>query len=149
MPLASLAFAIGCGPADPSGGDSAEHDHDHRPYHHPESFPASISAVRVRLLPASTGHERSQVELKEILAWMPELAADSEIKEADWTPLAAGAAELEALLPRLTAGDQAALTEANQTLDELNAAVSELGRDAFESVPHESHRHQHGDGHVY
>ena len=146
--LAQLVPLAGCGTSASETGDVyVDHEHEHRPAHHPESFPAAIAGLRVRLPVTANGHARSAAEAAAIVGWMPELAADSDLTEARWEPLAAGARELEDLLPRVAAGDAAALTEANAVLDRLAGRVREYGRDEFEVVPHEDHHHDHGHGH--
>ena len=145
---ASLASLVGCGQSAGETGDVyVDHEHEVRPAHHPESFPTSIAGLRVRLPVAANGHARGAAEAAEIVGWMPELAADSDLTEAQWAPLAAGARELDALLPRVAAGDAAALTEANAVLDRLAGLAGECGRDEFETVPHEEHTHEHEHGH--
>ena len=146
--LGLLAPLAGCGQSPGETGDVyVDHEHEVRPAHHPESFPAAVAGLRVRLPAAANGHARSAAEAAEIVGWMPELAADSDLTEAQWAPLAAGARALGPLLPRVAAGDAAALTEANAALDRLAERVREYGRDEFEVVPHADHQHDHGHGH--
>ena len=143
----SLAPLAGCGQSAGETGDVyVDHGHEVRPAHHPESFPAAIAGLRVRLPVAANGHARGAAEAAEIAGWMPELAADSDLTEAQWEPLAAGARALDVLLPRVAAGD-AALTEANAVLDRLAGRVGEYGWDEFEVVPHAPHDHGHGHDH--
>ena len=146
--LASLVPLAGCGQSAGETGDVyVDHAHEHRPAHHPRSFPAAVAGVRVRLPSIAKGRTRSAAEAAEIVGWMPELAADSDLTEPRWAPLAAGARALDRLLPRVAAGDAAALTEANAVLDRLVGLVREYGRDGFEVVPHAEHTHEHGHGH--
>ena len=143
-----LAVLAGCDQSPGETGDVyVDHEHEVRPAHHPESFPAAVAGLRVRLPVAANGHARGAAEAAEIAGWMPELAADSDLTEAQWEPLAAGARALGPLLPRAAAGDAAALTEANAVLDRLAGRVREYGRDEFEVVPHAEHTHDHGHGH--
>ncbi|WP_145357868.1 hypothetical protein [Alienimonas californiensis] len=123
----------------------ADHEHEDRPLHYPESFPAAIAALRDRLPAIANGDARSAAEAADIAGWMPELAADSDATEAEWTPLAAGSRELAVLLPRVAVGEAEALERANATLDRLAAVVSEIGEEEFEVTPHEPH--DHGDDH--
>ncbi len=145
--LALLVPLAGCGQSAGETGDVyVDHEHEHRPEHHPESFPAAVDALRVRLPALAGAGEDARTEAAEIVGWLPELAADSDLPEARWEPLAAGAKRLDALLPRVAAGDAAALTEANAALARLAAAVDEAGRDQFEVVPQDDHHHHdHGD----
>ena len=144
-----LVALAGCGQSPGEIGDIyVDHEHDIRPAHHPESFPAAVAALRVRLPAAANGHARGAAEAAEIAGWLPELAADSDLTEAQWEPLAAGAETLAGLIPRVAAGDAAALTEANAVLDRLAGLVSEYGRDGFEVVPHadpHDHAAEHAD----
>ena len=149
LPPLALLLA-GCGGSTGETGDVyVDHEHEVRPAHHPASFPAGLAGVRVRLPAVAAGGGRVRGEAAEIVGWLPELAADSDLTEAEWDPLAAGAAELETLLPQVAAGDAAALAEANAALDRLVAAADGYGRDRFETVPHgapHDHQDHHEDG---
>ena len=143
--LLPLLFAplAGCGGTDGDTGDVyADHGHD-RPAHHPESFPAAIEALRDRLPTLAAADAAARAEAVEIVGWLPELAADSDITQAEWEPLAAGADELEALLPRVAVGDGAATTRADAVLDRLAGQVREYGEAEFEVVPHDDHHDDH------
>ena len=144
-PLLLLTLLLaGCGSGAGGTGDVyVDHEHEHRPAHHPESFPAALAGLRVRLPAAAGGHARSRTEAAEIAGWLPELAADSDLSEAQWEPLAAGARELDALLPAAFAGDAAALGDANAALDRLRDLIDGYGRDRFEVVPHADDHHDH------
>ena len=145
--LLALTF-VGCAaPTDGATGDVyADHEHAERPAHHPESFPAAVAGLRVRLAAAANGHGPSAAQAAEIVDWLPELAADSDLSEAEWAPLDDAATALRPLVPRVAAGDAAALAGANVILDDLAGLITEYGRERFEVVPHTAHDH-HGHTH--
>ena len=147
--LLASALLMGCDQSSGETGDVyVDHDHEIRPAHHPESFPAAVESLKTRLPTLAAADDAGRTEAAEIVGWMPELAADSDLTGAEWEPLAAGARALESLLPRVAAGDAAALTEANAALDRLAGRVREYGRDEFDVVPHENHHHDdHAPGH--
>ena len=112
--LVTLATVTGClrGPQ-----EEAEHE---EPAHRPIDFPAAVARLRVlheRLLadaPAASGELDPIVEWSAVVAWLPELAADSDLAETPWNQVRDLARDLAALngvaLP-LTGGNGAEPTE--------------------------------------
>lgn len=99
--LTFMTLAEGCSPPPPpkpktthkhAGGHPHEHAMTHEeehgiPPHKPHSFEEAVSEIerRGRALIANSENPPTQVtEWFDILGWLPELAADTELKRADW-----------------------------------------------------------------
>ena len=82
------AFQAGC---TQTGESATEEDHleHHIPEHKPKTYTETVKELnsRMRTLlnqsPAAVNQEEKQ-QLEEIIDWIPELAADSELKHKDW-----------------------------------------------------------------
>lgn len=128
-----------------------EHGHD-LPAHYPESFPAAVDDLARRheeltsaflANVAKVDSVRFQ-ELCDVAKWLPRLAADSDLSEAEWLPANAAAARIqaayEALRPLV---EQAAKVDPQPLLAKVvhelptlkQIAESNAGR--FEVTPHE------------
>ena len=89
-----LVSLSGCGSDSSQVADSDDHDHhlEHFvPAHKPANYSEAIHEIehRAEHLSDHAGHghgdEASQFqELQDIIDWLPELAADSDLKEAEW-----------------------------------------------------------------
>lgn len=88
--LGSLLSSIQAG-CTQTGESATEEDHleHHIPEHKPKTYTQTVRELdsRMRTLlnqsPASVNQEEKQ-QLGEIIDWIPELAADSELKHKDW-----------------------------------------------------------------
>ncbi|QDU07559.1 hypothetical protein [Gimesia aquarii] len=83
-----ISLQAGCIQTTQSAAEE-EHLEHHIPEHKPESFSATVSEIKTRMkwLLENNQAEESQVktqELAEIIAWIPEMAADSELKHREW-----------------------------------------------------------------
>jgi len=78
----------GCADQD-SAVKSTLHDHDHvLPDHWPVDLDDTSSKIRERLvLLDSQGDDTSRRELDDLIAWVPEIAADSDLTESQWLPI--------------------------------------------------------------
>lgn len=103
-------------------------DHAHqRPSHHPGTLAGAGPAIRSRTERlAGTEAAAARNELADILRWLPQLAADTELNRAAWDEVAALAARGSARLgdPGATAAEVAADLAA--TADRLAAIVATL-----------------------
>lgn len=100
-------FLVGCLRA------PTEEPEHHVPAHRPADFPAAVARLQElhRELPAPDDHAADHaadrpgdgieafVEWSDLVRWLPELAADSDLPEAPWNRVDAAAAKLAALLP--------------------------------------------------
>ncbi|MGB7329088.1 MAG: hypothetical protein WBD31_29680 [Rubripirellula sp.] len=106
--LAMLGVFVGCDQQDSAPKTSHfEHDHDVAP-HWPSDLADAASKIRERLVWTETGevtehhqHDEHQhdehddhhhdhdpnAELVDLVSWIPEVAADTNLSEADWLPL--------------------------------------------------------------
>jgi PBP1b-binding outer membrane lipoprotein LpoB len=106
-----LLFA-GCVGEDGTKTSHFEHDHEIAP-HWPSDLADAAAKIRERLeasekaLPQS---EQLAIEIADIVSWVPEIAADTNLSEQDWVPLDLAAAALSA---KLRAADNE-LTESNR-----------------------------------
>ena len=94
--VALLCFALtvsGCGSSAESHEDGHEHEHEHLEHfvtaHKPKDFAELVDQLAVRFpqlgsTDAGAGHDAARKELADIIDWIPELAADSELKKADF-----------------------------------------------------------------
>lgn len=93
--LLSSVVTIGCGSSheghDEHGEEHADHEHlEHFvPAHKPKDFAELVDQLALRfpkLGSTDTGdeHRTARQELADIIGWIPELAADSELKKADF-----------------------------------------------------------------
>lgn len=102
-------------------------DHAHqRPAHHPGTLTGAVPAIQARTERlAGTEAAAARKELTDILRWLPQLAADTELNRAAWDEIAALAARGSA---RLAApGDPTALAaDLAATADRLAAIVATL-----------------------
>lgn len=154
--LLLLPTLCGCG-----GSEVADaHDDDHHlehfvPHHKPASFAAAVDEIehRAEHLSDHAGHGHASEadefqELRDIVDWIPELAADSDLKEADWNKANSAArtlsARLEAQKPANEAPNLNELSSIIATeLQTLESLVTAAGNP--EPQIHHDHDHDHHD----
>src|SRR6267378_2355946 len=83
-------LVAGCDTLEPelAAGDAVHH----LPEHRPQSFTDAVRAVRSRLAKLSAEgaienrqqFAREAQELRDIIQWLPELAAETDLRKADW-----------------------------------------------------------------
>ncbi len=127
---------IGC-------GDGEEQHLEHFiPAHKPKSFGELVEQIFARVEAAASAESDVDAtvlkELKDIIEWIPELAADSDLRKADWEHAVAIGVRLQALWttcfgPQARISDrQLALEKFSELRDELQrlteAAVSSSGK---------------------
>jgi hypothetical protein len=92
-------------------GHDHEHDHGHDHAHHedpehkPQDFPAAIERLRQFHAEFAQGPEANAEHLQiiaDVLGWIPELAAQSELSEAQWNDVDGHAVALASWLSRAT-----------------------------------------------
>lgn len=142
MLLSVSGVLTGCGYSDErsagaAGGNALsdeghEHHHHHRPSHKPESFQELPTELRWRLSADDSGRvspsRRRLRQLQDIVGWIPELAADSELRRAGFEQAVAQQLVLQQVLDALTAGgsaDMAAWNSAVASLQELADSVAQ------------------------
>lgn len=126
--IASLAILISGGCALRTSTDDGRLEHHAAP-HRPGSFPTAVDKLDRRFSDLATKPEldvakdKPAAELADIIRWLPELAADSDLKRADWETANRLALELEKVLPGWLAANpeqkHAALTAVRASLGEL------------------------------
>lgn len=126
----------------------AEHDHGPPP-HMPANFPQAVAELRRRhlLWTASTFAREAQPtdpkhqELRDIVGWLPMLAADSDLTEAEWLPIKQASERLVVFYGNSVPAQDAAMStskpelmqQAERDIAALTALASERST-AFDSV---------------
>jgi len=121
LPLAGW----GCAPQGMSDDASEEH---HIPPHKPPDLPSAIVQLERRFIALAQPHAATQPEfavrlqeLIEIVRWLPELAGDSDLPEAQWNVVYQAAQRLEPLLQaqyaRVQRGHRAEMRAVQQRFD--------------------------------
>jgi hypothetical protein len=140
----------------------AEHDHE-RPPHMPANFPQAVAELRRRhlLWTASTFAREARPtdpkhqELYDIVGWLPMLAADSDLTEAEWLPVKHATDRLTAFYGNSVPGQDAvkasrspeSIRQAERDLATLEAIAADRST-AFDSVGRPRHCVAHiGDAH--
>ncbi|MEZ6089994.1 MAG: hypothetical protein R3C05_18605 [Pirellulaceae bacterium] len=131
LTLATLMLcAVGCGDQDTAKTSHFEHDHEVAG-HWPADLADAATKLRERLSPSdqsqtTTTHVAD--EIADIVSWVPEIAADTDLSEEDWIPLDNAARSLSANL-RATNNE---LTISSQT---QIAALCELIDQSVGKIP--------------
>lgn len=147
IPMAVLLFLTsGCGRSESerSGqfvGETAaaknqQHDHDHehhhhvRPAHKPDNIHELPTELRRMLMADESGavrpSRRRQQQLREIVGWIPELAADSDLRRAGFDSAVAQQPKLLQVLDELAAGRSPDMNAWNAAVDQLQELADEL-----------------------
>ena len=126
--LAALlaALAAGCGRSSPHD-DHLEH---HTPAHKPAEFSAAVREVQRRATALAGGdaaaNEPDLHELLDILRWLPELAGDSDLPEADWNRVSETAGQLIALYEPLQIAHGRGQKSSFPAAEQIEPLLSEL-----------------------
>lgn len=139
LPLLILCTAVGCGTPTSNamtGAESvrqADHLEHHVPEHRPASFAAAVEQIASRheRLRNEIGKatrepvDRQLRELLDILDWLPEIAGDSDLRQADWNLVQQQAHQLadcyQKLDPEVLGGQPG-----HCSFDELKARIEDL-----------------------
>ena len=98
--LSSLALLAGCVSEDSSKTSHFEHDHEVAP-HWPSDLADAAAKIRERLDSLEQKPDQAKQlsqEIADIVSWIPEVAADTNLSEQDWIPLDNAAESLSANL---------------------------------------------------
>lgn len=105
MALAACAGSAGCVGRTAPPVEVDEHGHA-APAHKPATFAKGVAQVERRYLQAAEGPKASEQtavrdqELADVIDWLPELAADTDLDEAAWNDVQRSSRELAALWER-------------------------------------------------
>lgn len=120
--ISLLLFVFcGCGHHE----DDEDHHLEHLiPDHKPASFAEAVPELSTRGLAVLTGQAASEArqQLLDIIDWLPELAADSDLGRKQWEQARDTGIELRRILTNPTA--ETSQPQWNQLVDELAALVS-------------------------
>ena len=94
--LATAAVLAGCG----TTTDSEARLEHHVPAHKPATFRAALHELQRRDPTASGADPLPVSELRDIVGWLPELAAETDLPRADWELVQRTSQSLDALIQR-------------------------------------------------
>ena len=141
--LLALTLLGGCGHDSEVGSTEPanHHDHDHFvPDHWPSSIADGVEKIERRLAALRDNDQEqldARVELQELVSWLPEIAADTELSEADWLPIYEASEQLRAPLDRFAMSDEMELdASVNDSLTKLiesgKLAAASIGERTYE-----------------
>ncbi|MGB0598706.1 MAG: hypothetical protein ACPGLY_18620 [Rubripirellula sp.] len=121
-------LVVGCVHDGESKTSHFEHDHEVAP-HWPSDLADAANKLRTRLdAPVSDQSKQVAKEIADIVSWVPEIAADTNLAEQDWIPLDTASNSLSA---KLQSND-------NEMTDECRrqtVALCELIEQLLDKVP--------------
>ncbi len=128
------------------------HVHHEIPEHRPANLKDAVAAIEQRSSElANNGGRLGSLEyfhFVDIISWVPELAADSDLKKADWETANAAAGRMRArvLSKQLDITRMESVVENDLSI--LRALVPEAGRPepSLHHHHHHDHEHPHGPG---
>lgn len=138
----------GCGRSDERGAravtgtavsaEEHEHHHHHRPSHKPESIQELPAELRWRMSADASGRispsRRRLRQLQDIVGWIPELAADSELRRGGFEQAVAQQQVLQQVLDAITAGRSADMAAWNAAVASLQELADSVVRGAEDGV---------------
>jgi len=146
--LSASGVLMGCGRSDESSAGAVagtfvsdeghEHHHHHRPSHKPDSFQELSAELRWRLSADESGRVspsgRRLRQLQDIVGWIPELAADSELRRAGFEQAVAQQLVLQRVLDAIAAGRSADVAAWNTALTSLQELADSVARGVEDEV---------------
>ncbi len=128
--VALLIAACGCGSetaADSASGPSdEEHLEHHVPEHKPHDFSAAVDSIQTRVQQLETSNDPTDEqlsELRDILNWLPEIAADSDMRRPHWEQVDTIAGELAELFQQYASQSK---TDRAELATQLTATAEKL-----------------------
>ncbi len=97
--LMTLGLVLGCQPASEGESEQASHlEHEHElPAHWPKHLADAADQIEQRVEQLKSGqassvgdssqNQQTLQELRDIVGWLPEIAADSRLVESEWVPI--------------------------------------------------------------
>jgi len=155
-----LSCLSGCGTSEHAEAHDDDHHLEHFvPHHKPANFAQAVEEIehRAEHLSEHAGHGHDDEadefqELLDVVDWIPELAADSDLNEADWTTAITAAAAVKKTLEasRATDGglDLKQLPDAiTAELKSLEALIPAAGKPEKRIEHGHNHDHHHDHDH--
>lgn len=108
-----VTIAIGCGTSSTDHAEEVEHT---RPEHWPNTFADGVADIERHFDEFASGSlpAKNEAELRDLLKWLPDLAGDTSLDEANWTRAVDAGRELE-----LALAGQAEASDAIATLKDV------------------------------
>jgi hypothetical protein len=121
-----------------AGNAASDHDHHHhhhsRPVHKPDDFQELPEELRRRLIADESGRvspgRRRLRQLVDIVGWIPELAADSELRRAGFEQAVAQQPRLQRVLDAIAAGRSPDMAEWHAAVAQLQQLADSLGMES-------------------
>ena len=144
--IVGIALLVGGCSADPDKASLFDHHHD-TPAHWPDNLGDTADKIRERLVRLKDDEQTTSDELTDLVAWAPEIAADTSLSESKWNPIFEASEELRA---RLEGNEGKWDSDARQRAEKLCALVDdvwlELPEEERSRVRHHGHHHHHAHG---
>jgi hypothetical protein len=128
--LLTMTLLTGCANEEAAKTSLFEHDHEVAP-HWPDGLEDTAAKIRQRIeaseLSPSAAKQRTD-EIVDLISWVPEIAADTNLSEQDWLPLNSAAESLSANL-------RAANNEMTDSNRQQTAELCELIEQSITKIP--------------
>jgi hypothetical protein len=122
------SLLVGCVHDGESKTSHVEHDHEVAP-HWPNDLADAAIKLRKRLdAPISNRSKQVAKEIADIVSWVPEIAADTNLSEQDWIPLDTASDSLSAKL-------QSTDNEMTDECRRQTVALCELIEQSLDNIP--------------
>jgi len=131
-----LCLTSGCGRSQSDDEHEHEHEHSHhaRPAHKPDNFHELPRELQRRLSRDESGavrpSQRRQQQLREIVGWIPELAADSDLRRAGFDTAVSQQPKFQQVLDEIAAGRSPDMAVWNAAVDQLQQLADQLKSNA-------------------
>ena len=154
MTFLLLTSLSGCGTSEHADAHDDHHHLEHFvPHHKPANFAEAVDEIehRAEHLSEHAGHGHDDEaeefqELVDIINWIPELAADSDLNEADWNKANSAAVALAKILPDRKSPDGTLnLKDLPQSIATDLKTLESLIPAAGKPEPVMHHEHHHND----
>lgn len=151
---AALLSVAGCSE---DASEEAGHVHHDFPEHRPANLKSAVAAIKLRSWELATRGGRvgslEFYQLVDIINWVPEMAADSDLKKTDWEAAKAAAESLRAKVLSKQLDISTLESVVQDDLEILQALVPKAGRPEPDLYHHHHDHgpggHHHDDGHKH
>lgn len=150
-PIASIAVLCATLSLFGCAEESVEHTHREIPQHRPVHFKAAVADIKLRSWElANKGGRVGSLEFVhfvDVIGWIPEMAADSDLAKAEWESARAASDRMKSLV----LAKDLDITELESVVEEDLATLQALVAEAGDPGPnlmdhHHHHDHHHGPG---
>jgi hypothetical protein len=135
--LALLISVTGCGEKTTVGSESEEHLEHFVPPHKPASYSDLVKSLRDRIDQVSAGgtpSETQKTELLDVIRWIPEIAANSDLHKSDWEVAAGTSVTMERLFLECFGGSADGNTAVGKSDGGQSGAAAGSVRERFQPL---------------